>query len=62
MGAVMAKVTEKNFLTQADLLARGEAQAAQNEPYLFSGLYQEWLAALPKTAKVENKMDMVFRN
>jgi peptidyl-prolyl cis-trans isomerase D len=61
-GAVLAKVTEKNFLAQDALLAKGEAQISQNEPYVFTGLYQEWLAGLPKTVKVENKMDLVFRN
>jgi peptidyl-prolyl cis-trans isomerase D len=62
VGAVLAKVTEKSFLSSAELLAKGQAQANQSEPYLYTGLYQEWVAALPKTAKVENTMDMVFRN
>ena len=62
MGAVMAKVTENAFLAEAELNAKAEMQAAQPQPYAFAGLYQEWLSELPKTAKVQNKMDMVFRN
>lgn len=61
-GAVLAKVTEKNFASPSDLLVKGQAQASQNDQYVLAGLFQEWLASVPKTAKVENQMDLVFRN
>ena len=61
-GAVMAKVTEKAFLTDAEITAKAEAALSQSDPYAASGLYQEWIANLPNTAKVENKMDLVFRD
>lgn len=61
-GAVIAKVTEKLPLSEADLAAKVQAQLLQNDQYQVSGLYQEWVAALPKSAKVENHMDLVFRN
>jgi len=35
---------------------------AQNNTDESSGIYQEWIANLPKSAKVENKMDLVFRD
>jgi hypothetical protein len=61
-GAVMAKVIEKAFLTETEITAKAEAALAQTDAYAASGLYQEWLANLPNTAKVENKMDLVFRD
>jgi hypothetical protein len=62
MGSVLAKVTEKVFLTDAEIQAKAQAALAQNDQYQASGMYQEWLGNLPKTAKVKNTMDMVFRN
>lgn len=61
-GAVMAKVIEKAFLTETEITAKAEAALAQSDAYAASGLYQDWLANLPNTAKVENKMDLVFRD
>jgi hypothetical protein len=58
----MAKVIEKAFLTETEITAKAEAALAQTDAYAASGLYQEWLANLPNTAKVENKMDLVFRD
>ena len=62
MGAVIAKVTEKAPISDADLASKVQASLLQNDQYQVSGLYQEWVAALPKSAKVQNNMDMVFRN
>jgi peptidyl-prolyl cis-trans isomerase D len=62
MGAVMAKVTAKAFLSDAEIAAKAQAQLGQPDPYQVNGMFQEWVANLPKTAKVENTMDMVFRN
>ncbi len=62
MGAVIAKVMEKVPMSDADLAMKVQAQMAQNDQYQVSGIYQEWVAALPKSAKVQNTMDMVFRN
>ncbi|HKP97464.1 MAG TPA: peptidylprolyl isomerase [Fibrobacteria bacterium] len=62
MGAVMAKVVEKVPLSEADLAAKVQTQLQQNDQYLVSGIYQEWVAALPKSAKVVNHMDLSFRN
>jgi len=60
--AVIAKVTEKAFLSDEQLIAKAQEQAGQEDPYQVSALYQEWVTQLPKTAKVANTMDMVFRN
>lgn len=63
LGAVTAKVIDKAFPTDAEITAKAEAALAQgNDAYSASNLYQEWIANLPKSAKVENKMDLVFRD
>jgi peptidyl-prolyl cis-trans isomerase D len=62
MGAAVSKVTEKLPLPEAELNAKVQAQMQQNDQYLVSGIYQEWIANLPKSAKVVNHMDLVFRN
>ena len=62
MGSVMAKITEKAFLSDAEVASRAQAGLAQGDAYQASSLYQEWVANLPKSAKVENKMDLVFRD
>ncbi|MEO7427088.1 MAG: peptidylprolyl isomerase [Fibrobacteria bacterium] len=62
LGAVMAKVVEKVPLSEAEMSAKVQAQSTQNDQYQVSGLYQEWVASLPKTGKVKNTMDLVFRN
>lgn len=61
-GAVMARVEEKAFLSDAELAQKAAAAPPQNENFTLSNLVQTWMAELPKTAKVENKLDMVFRN
>jgi peptidyl-prolyl cis-trans isomerase D len=61
-GAVIAKVTEKAAISEADLAAKVQLQLTQPDPYAASGAYQDFVNNLPKSAKVENKMDMVFRN
>jgi peptidyl-prolyl cis-trans isomerase D len=61
-GAVMARVEEKAFLSDAELAQKAAAAPPQNENFTLSTLVQTWTADLPKTAKVENKLDMVFRN
>ncbi len=61
-GAIIAKVVEKIPMSEKEITDKAQAQLAQNEPYQLSSLYQEWLTNLPKSVKVENKMDMVFRN
>ncbi len=62
VGASMAKVSERAFLSENEIQDRAKSAMSQNDGYQFSGLYQEWVANLPKSAKVENKMDLVFRN
>ena len=52
----------KYCLTDAEIASRAQAALAQTDPYQASSLYQEWIANLPKGAKVENNMDLVFRN
>jgi hypothetical protein len=61
-GAVLARVEEKAFLSDAELAQKAAAAPPQNESFTLSTLVQTWTAELPKTAKVENKLDMVFRN
>lgn len=61
-GAVLAKVEEKAFLSDTEIAAKAASVPAQNENFTLSNLLQEWMGSLPKTAKVENKLDMVFRN
>lgn len=62
LGTVIAKVTEKQVLSDKEAWEKAQAQLAQNEPYQMSSLYQEWVGNLPKSAKVQNTMDLVFRN
>lgn len=62
LGAVMAKVTEKLPLAEADIASKVQQQLSQSDPYAASGIYQDFVTNLPKSAKVENKMDLVFRN
>ncbi|MEO6095132.1 MAG: peptidylprolyl isomerase [Fibrobacteria bacterium] len=61
-GAVMAKVTEKATISETDLAGKVQVQLLQPDPYASSGVFQDFVNNLPKTAKVENTMDMVFRN
>lgn len=61
-GAVLARVEEKAFLSDAELAQKASSTPPQNENFTLSTLVQSWTADLPKTAKVENKLDMVFRN
>jgi parvulin-like peptidyl-prolyl isomerase len=61
-GAAVAKVKEKAFLSDAEIMAKVESTPPQNENFLLSNVVQEWTSNLPKTAEVENKLDMVFRN
>lgn len=61
-GAVLARVEEKAFLSDAELAQKAAAAPPQNENFTLSTLVQTWTTDLPKTAKVENKLDMVFRN
>jgi hypothetical protein len=62
IGSVMAKVTEKLPIAEADIAAKVQQQLSQNDPYAASTIYQDFVTNLPKSAKVENKMDLVFRN
>jgi hypothetical protein len=62
LGSATAKVTEKAFLTDAEIASKAQAALAQSDSYQASTVYQEWVANLPKSAKVENKMDLVFRD
>ena len=62
MGSVTAKITDKVFLSDADIAAKAQAALSQNDPSQANALYRDWIANLPSTAKVENKMDLVFRD
>jgi hypothetical protein len=62
LGAVIAKVTEKDFLPDSAIAEQAEKALAQNGNYRTSTLFQDWIANLPKSAKVENKLDLVFRD
>jgi hypothetical protein len=61
-GAVLARVEEKAFLSPEEIAAKAASAPPQNENFTLSNLVQSWMGDLPKTAKVENKLDMVFRN
>lgn len=61
-GAVVARVDEKVFLSDSEIAQKAAAVPAQNENFTLSNMVQAWMADLPKTADVENKLDMVFRN
>ncbi len=62
MGAVIGKVVEKAPISDTELANKVQAQLQTNDPYSVSGVYQDFVNNLPKSAKVENTMDMVFRN
>ncbi|MDB5102809.1 MAG: PpiC-type peptidyl-prolyl cis-trans isomerase [Fibrobacteres bacterium] len=62
IGAVLAKVTEKVPVPGTELANKVQAQLMQADPYAVSGIYQDFVTNLPKSAKVENTMDLVFRN
>lgn len=61
-GAVLARIEEKAFLSPEEIAAKAASAPPQNENFTLSNLVQSWMGDLPKTAKVENKLDMVFRN
>lgn len=62
MGVVLAMVTEKTTLSDKEIWEKAQAQLMQSDNYQASNLFQDWTTNLPKSAKVENKMDLVFRN
>ncbi len=62
LGAVLVRVTVKLTPPEKDIWDKAQAQLAENQSYQASSLYQEWMAALPKSGNVENNMDLVFRN
>jgi peptidyl-prolyl cis-trans isomerase D len=61
-GAVFAQVVEAMPLPTPEKGAR--IQAARNESDMFqtSNLYQQWAQDLPKSARIKNTLDEVYRN
>ncbi len=61
-GAVVAKLLQRQTVDENAKIKSARAALAQGDSHLINSLYQQWLSSLPKTAKVENHLDMVYRN
>ncbi len=61
-GAVIAQLLQTQNLDSAALAQKARANVALGDGYLLKALYQQWLTDLPQAAKVENQLDLVYRN
>ncbi len=60
--AAMALVVEKQVLSNEQIQSKAVViPNSQNENFLVSSLYQEWVTSLQKSTKIENNLDMLFR-
>jgi parvulin-like peptidyl-prolyl isomerase len=60
--AVTARVEEKSTLDDESVAQQAADIAAQSDAYSVNNLYQKWAGEFSKSAKVENTLDLVFRN
>jgi peptidyl-prolyl cis-trans isomerase D len=61
-GAIVAQVTEKVTLSPAEKTGRIMAARNESDAFQTSNLYQQWAQNLPKSARVKNRLDEVYRN
>jgi hypothetical protein len=60
-GAVLTRVTAKVPADPALKEMKIMTARSENDGYLISSLYQQWMTDLPKSVKVENALDQVYR-
>jgi peptidyl-prolyl cis-trans isomerase D len=60
--AVIAKVTEVSPLPAADKAQRIQVARYEGDMFQTSNLYQQWAQDLPKSVRVKNRLDEVYRN
>jgi peptidyl-prolyl cis-trans isomerase D len=60
-GAVITRVIEKLPADPAMKNVKVMTARAENDSYIISNLYQQWMTDLPKSVKVENTLDQVYR-
>jgi hypothetical protein len=61
-GAVMAQLLERQVQDSSAKWTKARQMASQGEDQLVGEIFQQWVSNLPKTAKVENNLDRVYRN
>ncbi len=61
-GAIVAQVVEVHPLTAPEKAARIQSARAESDMFQTSNLYQQWAQDLPKSVRVKNKLDQVYRN
>jgi peptidyl-prolyl cis-trans isomerase D len=61
-GAIVAQVTEKQSLSPAEKAGRIAAARTQGDGFQTSNLYQQWGQNLPKSVRVRNRLNEVYRN
>ena len=61
-GAILAQIVNKQPLDTVETRQKVRKTISEGDTYIASNLYQLWISNLPKTAKVKNNLDMVFRN
>ncbi len=61
-GAVISRLVEKQPVDEGLKAVKLSAARAEGDTYLISTLYQQWVTDLPKSVKVENDLDQIYRN
>ncbi len=61
-GAVIAKLVQSQMLDAAAKQEKVRETMAPGDVQQVSALFQQWMRDLPKSAKVENDLDLVYRN
>jgi hypothetical protein len=61
-GAVVARVVAKQPVDNAIKASKVSAARVEGDNFQVSNLYQQWVGELPKSVKVENDLDQVYRN
>jgi peptidyl-prolyl cis-trans isomerase D len=60
--AVIAKLVESQPGDPAAKAQKAHMAVVQGDVQMVSDVFKEWIAGLPKTVKVENNLDMMYRN
>ncbi len=60
--AVVSRVEEKTSSEPEAILQQAADIVGQSDAYAVNNLFQKWATDLPKSAKIENNLDQVFRN
>ncbi|MFC1584657.1 peptidylprolyl isomerase [Fibrobacterota bacterium] len=60
--AVIAQVIQKEEAHLSDVLQRSRTANINRDPYEIEKLYSDWFVDMVKSAKVENNLDLIYRN